>query len=124
MNERKNLKSLHVFIEIRRYLTVTGDRFIEMVHVIFLRLPPHVSGYFLIHSFFSLDSNISTSTSIRIRIEFARPHVSNTNPTRIWIHSSTQDFSGNIGSRACVEVAILNRVLTVKNWTRSCFVTG
>ena len=78
MNERKNLKSLHVFIENRRYLTVTGDGFIEMFHVIFLRLPPHVSGYFLIHSFFSLDSNISTSTRIRIRIEFARPHVSNT----------------------------------------------
>ena len=78
MNDRKNLKSLYVFIEIRRYLTVTGDRFIEMFHVIFLRLPQNVSGYFLIRSFFSLDSNISTSTRIRIRIEFARPHVSNT----------------------------------------------
>ena len=31
-----------------------------------------------------------------------------TYPTLIWIHSSTQDSSGNIGNRACVEVAILN----------------
>ena len=33
------------------------------------------------------------------------------NPTRI--HSSTQDSSGNIGNRACIEVAILNTKNTV-----------
>ena len=69
-----------------------------------------------------------------------------TYPTLIWIHSSTQDSSGNIGNRACVvkrtkfascrmhlrakerkpgnEVAILNTVFTVKNWAPSCYVTG
>ena len=47
-----------------------------------------------------------------------------TYPTLIWIHSSTQDSSGNIGNRACVEVAILNTVFTVKNRARSCYVTG
>ena len=30
--------------------------------------------------------------------------------TRIRIHSSTQDSSGNVGNRPCVEVAILNTV--------------
>ena len=49
-----------------------------------------------------------------------------TYPTRIRIHSSTQDSSGNIGNRACVVVAILNTVFMVKlkNWARSCYVTG
>ena len=87
---------------------------------------------------FSFRSKISTSTRVRIRIEFAT--------TRIWIHSSTQDSSGNIGNRACVvkrtkfasckmhlrvkerkpgnEVVILNTVFTVKDWARSCYVTG
>ena len=37
---------------------------------------PDVCGYFLIHKFFFADSKISTSTRIRIQIEFARPHVS------------------------------------------------
>ena len=41
-----------------------------------LRLPSHVSGYFLIRKFFSADSKISMSTSIRIQLEFARPHIS------------------------------------------------
>ena len=58
--------------------------------------------------------------------KFPRPHVSvfksnlpvHTYPTRIRIHSSTQDSYGNIGNRACVEV------FTVKNWTRSCYVAG
>ena len=35
---------------------------------------PDVCGYFLIHKFFFADSKISTSTRIRIQIEFARPH--------------------------------------------------
>ena len=39
----------------------------------------------------------------------------NTKPSRIKIHSSAQDSSGNIGNRACVEVAILKTVITVKN---------
>ena len=40
---------------------------------------------------------ISISTRIRIQIEFAR---SAAYPTRIRIHSSTQDCSGNIGNEA------------------------
>ena len=59
---------------------------------------PHVSGYYLIRSYFFADS------------KFPCPHVSvfksnlpvHTYPTRILIHSSTQDSSGNIGNRACV----------------------
>ena len=83
------------------------------------------------------------------------------NPTRICIHSSTENSSGNIGNRACIvkcakfasrsmaestqklkknakikvdssagkrenknEVAILNTVFTVKNWTQSCYISG
>ena len=37
---------------------------------------PHVSGYFWIRNVFVEDSKISTSTPIRIQIEFARPNVS------------------------------------------------
>ena len=55
-------------------------------------------------------SKISTSTLIRIQIEFALPYVSER------IHFSTQDSSENIGNRAGVEVAILNTVFMVKNW--------
>ena len=69
-----------------------------------LRHRPHVSRYFCIRNFFFPDSKISMSTSIR-----------HDHPTRIRIHPySTQDSSGNIGKRACVEVAILNTVFTVK----------
>ena len=52
---------------------------------ILMRLRPrlHVSGYFWTLNFFFPDSKISTCT-------------------RIQIHSSTQDFSGNIGNRPCV----------------------
>ena len=60
---------------------------------------PHVSRYFWIGNFFFPDSKISTSTRIRIQIKFARPLVSR---TRIQIHSSIQDSSGNIGNRASV----------------------
>ena len=41
---------------------------------------PHVSRYFWIRNFFFPDSKISTSTRIRIQIEFARTHVSGFNP--------------------------------------------
>ena len=54
--------------------------------------------------------------------------------TRIRIHSSTTDSSGNIGKRACLvktgkrepgnEVAILNTAFKAKKWARSCYVTG
>ena len=37
---------------------------------------PDVSGHFWIGKFFFEDSKISTSTRVRIQIEFARPHVS------------------------------------------------
>ena len=68
------------------------------------------------------DNFESETFSFRIQ-KFPRPHVSefksnlpvHTKPTRIKIHSSAQDSSGNIGNRACVEVAILNTVITVKN---------
>ena len=60
---------------------------------------PHVSRYFWIRNFFFPDSKISTSTRIRIQIKFARPLVSR---TRIQIHSSIQDSSGNIGNRTSV----------------------
>ena len=64
--------------------------------------------------------------SFRIK-KFPCPHVSlfksnlliHTYPTRIRTHSSTQDSSGNIGNRACVEVAILNTVFTVNSWAQS-----
>ena len=39
---------------------------------------PHVSGYFWVRNFFFPNSKISTSTRIRIQIEFACPHVSDT----------------------------------------------
>ena len=73
----------------------------------------------------------SATFSFQIK-NFPRPHVSvfksnfpvHTYPTRIRIHSLTQDSSGNIGNRTCVEVAILKTVFTVKNWARSCYVTG
>ena len=33
--------------------------------------------------------------------------------TRVWhVHSSTQDSSGKIGNRACVEIVILNTLFT------------
>ena len=41
-----------------------------------LKSRPHLYGYFWIRNFFFTDSKISTSTPIRIQIEFARPHVS------------------------------------------------
>ena len=71
--------------------------------------PVH-TGYFLIHNFFFPDLKTSTSTRIRIQIEFALPHVSDTYREP----SSIQDSSGNIGNRACVEVSILNTVFTGK----------
>ena len=78
-------------------------------------------------------TDIFESATFSFRIQkFPRPHVSvfksnlplHTYPTRIWIHSSSQDSSENIGNRACVEVAILYLVLTVKNWAQSCYVSG
>ena len=68
------------------------------------------------------DNFESETFSFRIQ-KFPRPHVSefksnlpvHTKPTRIKIHASAQDSSGNIGNRACVKVAILNTVITVKN---------
>ena len=75
----------------------------------------------------TLVRNFLNPQLIFFRIQkFPRPHVSvfksnlpvHTYPTRIRIHSSTQDSYGNIGNRACVEV------FTVKNWTRSCYVAG
>ena len=53
----------------------------------------------------------SATFSFRIQ-KFPRPHVSgfksnlpvHTKPTRVKIHSSAQDSSGNIGNRACVEI--------------------
>ena len=59
---------------------------------------------------FRIQKFLSPDVSIRIQIEFARPHL--TFPTRIRIHSSIQDSSGNIANRACIEVAILNTVFT------------
>ena len=61
-----------------------------------------------------------TSTRVRIQIEFARPHVSDAYPGSL----EFQDSSGNIGNRACVEVAILNTVFAVKDWAQSCDITG
>ena len=70
------------------------------------------------------------------------PHSNRIYPsTRIRIHSSTQDLTGNIGNRACVvkrpnfasnltlrepgnKLAILNTVFKVKSWARSCKVAG
>ena len=68
--------------------------------------------------------------------KFPRPHVSvfksnlpvHTWPTRVWIHSSTQDSSGNIGNRACVVKrtkfsCILQDASTgkrEKTWERGC----
>ena len=78
-------------------------------------------------------TDIFESATFSLRIQkFPHPHLSvfksnlpvHTYPTRIWIHSSCQDSSGNIGNRACVEVAILNTVFTVKDWAQSCYVTG
>ena len=43
-----------------------------------LKSRPHLYGYFWIRNFFFTDSKISTSTAIRIQIEFARPRVSDT----------------------------------------------
>ena len=63
-----------------------------------LRPRPLVFGYFSNRKFLFPDSETSTSTSILIQIEFARPHY----PKRIRIHSSAQDFSANIGNRLCV----------------------
>ena len=54
----------------------------------------HVYGYFWIRNFFFPDSKISPCTGIRI-------------------HSCTQDSSGNIGNRACVEVARLDTLMLV-----------
>ena len=62
---------------------------------------PLESWYFLIWNLFFSNLKISTSTRIHIQIEFARPHESDTYPG-IRVHSSSQDFSGNIGDRACV----------------------
>ena len=78
-------------------------------------------------------TDIFESGTFSLRIQkFPHPHLSvfksnlpvHTYPTRFWIHSSCQDSSGNIGNRACVEVAILNTVFTVKDWAQSCYVTG
>ena len=44
---------------------------------------------------------ISTSTRIRIQMEFARPHVSNTYADSLFL-TSTQDSYRNIGNIACV----------------------
>ena len=52
----------------------------------------HESGYFRNRNFFFPESKISTSTRIRIYIEFARPHVSDTYPDSLY-------YPGN---RACV----------------------
>ena len=48
------------------------------VDVIRYRQRPHVFRYFWIRNFFFPDSKISTSARIRMQIEFARPHVSDT----------------------------------------------
>ena len=58
--------------------------------------------------------NSSTKNSIILTPNIAT--LSRDCKPRIRIHSSTQDSSGNIGNRACVEVAILNTVLTVKSY--------
>ena len=90
--------------------------------------------------------DIFESTTISFRFKIFHVHTypfSNRicHSTRIRIHSSAQDSSGNTGNRACVvttgkgrvkstrenfgtEVAILNTVFTVKNWVESCYVTG
>ena len=71
-----------------------------------MRLRPHVSDIFESATFF-LDSKISTSTRIRIQIEFARP-------TGIRIHSCTQNSSGKIGNGACILLFIEG------TWERGC----
>ena len=46
-----------------------------------------------------------------------RPLVSATYPD----YSRTQEPLWEYGNRACVEVAILNTVFTVRSWARSCY---
>ena len=83
----------------------------------------------LVHTY----RDIFESATFSFRIQkFPLPHLSvlisnlpvHAYPTRIWIHSSSQDSSRDIANRAWFEVAILNTVFTVKNWARSCYVTG
>ena len=58
-----------------------------------------ISGYFWIRNFFFPDSKIFTSTHVSVFKSNLPVH---TYPTRIRIHSSTQDSSGNVGNRAGV----------------------
>ena len=66
----------------------------------------------------------ATSKRIRIFLNLQNRTSPSTRIRQLSVHSSTQDSSRNIGERVCVEVAILNTVFTVKNWARSCYVTG
>ena len=87
-------------------------------------------------------SKVSTSTRIRIQIEFARRRVSRfrsnlhvyaypdsdriCTSTRIRIHRSTQDSSRNIGNRACVVKRTkfasckMHRRVKERTWERGC----
>ena len=57
-----------------------------------------LEGNKIAHNIFEIrQEKISISTRIRIQIKFA---LSSAYPTLIRIHSSTQDFSGNIGNKA------------------------
>ena len=106
-------------------------RIISIVFWLYLlnlrRLDPclHVSGYFWTCNFFFPDSKISTSTRIRVQIEFARPrpsirirHVSgftlvSRNPLGIG-----GGWQQSMGRKA------RDMPFTAKNWARSCYVTG
>ena len=59
--------------KLNKYVAITVDNFPRLIS---FRPRPHVSGFFGIRKFFFPDSKISTSTHIRIQIEFAHPRVS------------------------------------------------
>ena len=97
---------------VTKYIQISwkGRNFTFNAHVLKLPEPNRINQYsnkkFLNSNNFP-DSKISTST-------------------RIWIHSHTQDSSGNMGNRACVlkRAKFASWPFTVKNWVRSCYAIG
>ena len=77
-------RTLHGRLEVQNFSFSVQKYFSAYPLFIRIRPAPHMSGYFWIRNVFFPDSKISTSTRIRIEIEFARPHVSDMYPDSLW----------------------------------------